>query len=182
MGINITINKNPESVLGKFEKELIKKIEKEKTNIEDQVLDLVDSKLKEFYQISVLQFYNDYPNPIYDRRGSLEYLFRTKKEGSTLKFWFEPSEIVSRTGYSGEDGLYTTVFKEGWHGGANNNGTMRYRTPIPYYRYWGKNAVQTFSAYDMFISLKEDYEMHGFRNDYKTILKRQLGNIGIKIH
>ena len=63
--------------------------------------------------------------------------------------------------------MYTTVFKEGWHGGAKHEGVMRYRTPIPYYTYWGKEAVRSqFSPYDMFIALKEDYEKQGFRKDY----------------
>lgn len=185
MGLKISIDKSLEKIMGKYEKQIInnikEKIEKETPNIENKVLNLVENKLIEFYRISVLEFYNSYPNPIYDRRGSLENLFRTKKDGNTLRYWFEPSEIPSRTGYIGEDGLYKTVFKEGWHGGAMHDGVMRYRTPIPYYTYWGKNAVQTLSPYDMFTALKEDYEKNGFKKDYRNIWVSSLNSIGINV-
>ena len=186
MGLKITIDKNLEKIMGNYEKQIIsnikQKVENETPKIENKVLDLVENKLNEFYKISVMNFYADYPHPIYDRRGSLYNLFHTKRDGNTLRYWFEPSEITSRTGYGGEDGLYTTVFKEGWHGGAKHDGVMRYRTPIPYYTYWGKEAVRSqFSPYDMFIALKEDYEKRGFRKDYKNIWVEQLNSIGINV-
>ena len=185
MGLKITVDKNLERIMSNYEKTIInnikQKVEKETPKIEKKVLDLVEIKLTEFYKISVLEFYNSYPNPIYDRRGSLDNLFKTKREGNILRYWFEPSEITSRTGYAGEDGLYTTVFKEGWHGGAMHDGVMRYRTPIPYYIYWGKPAVQTLSPFEMFTALKEDYEKRGFRNDYKNIWISSLNNIGINV-
>lgn len=186
MGLKISVDKNLEKIMSSYEKEIInnvkKKVEDVTPSVEDKVLDLVENKLTEFYKISVLQFYNNYPNPIYDRRGSLYNLFRTKRDGNTLRYWFEPSEISSRTGYTGEDGLYTTVFKEGWHGGAMHDGVMRYRTPVPYYTRWGKSAVQApFSPYDMFIALKEDYEKRGFKKDYRNIWVSSLNNIGINV-
>lgn len=185
MGLKITVDKNLEKIMSNYEKAIIndikQKVEKETPKIEKKVLDLVENKLTEFYKISVLEFYNSYPNPIYDRRGSLNNLFKIKREGNILRYWFEPSEITSRTGYAGEDGLYTTVFKEGWHGGAMHDGVMRYRTPIPYYTYWGKPAVQTLSPFEMFTALKEDYEKRGFRNDYKNIWISSLNNIGINV-
>ena len=185
MGLKITVDKNLEEIMSNYEKTIIndikQKVEKETPKIEKKVLDLVENKLTEFYKISVLEFYNSYPNPIYDRRGSLDNLFKTKRDGNILRYWFEPSEITSRTGYAGEDGLYTTVFKEGWHGGAMHDGVMRYRTPIPYYTYWGKPAVQTLSPFEMFTALKEDYEKRAFRNDYKNIRISSLNNIGINV-
>lgn len=185
MGLKITVDKNLEKIMSNYEKTIIdgikQKVEKETPKIEKKVLDLVENKLTEFYTISVLEFYNSYPNPIYDRRGSLNNLFKTKRDGNVLRYWFEPSEITSRTGYAGEDGLYTTIFKEGWHGGAMHDGVMRYRTPIPYYTYWGKPAVQTLSPFEMFTALKEDYEKRGFRNDYKNIWVSSLNNIGINV-
>ena len=185
MGLKITVDKNLEEIMSNYEKTIIndikQKVEKETPKIEKKVLDLVENKLTEFYKISVLEFYNSYTNPIYDRRGSLDNLFKTKRDGNILRYWFEPSEITSRTGYAGEDGLYTTVFKEGWHGGAMHDGVMRYRTPIPYYTYWGKPAVQTLSPFEMFTALKEDYEKRAFRNDYKNIWISSLNNIGINV-
>ena len=185
MGLIITIDKNVEKLMNNYQKELInnlkKKIDEVIPSVEKKTCDLVEDKLTEFYNTAVLNFYNSYPDRIYDPRGSLYNLFRIKREGKTVKYWFEPSEIPSRTGYDEEDGLYTTVFKEGWHGGAMHDGVMRYRTPIPYYTYWGKEATQTLSAYDMFIDLKEDYEKHGFKKDYHAIWVSSLSTIGFNI-
>lgn len=185
MGLKITINKNLEKMMSNYEKQIInnikEKIEKETPNIENKVLDLVENKLTNFYKISIMQFYNDYSPIYYNRRNSLYNLFHIKREGNTLRYWFEPSEIPSRTGYIGEDGLYTTVFKEGWHGGAMNDGIMRYRTGINLCE-WGKPAIQSqFSPYDMFISLKENYEHNGFRKDYRNIWVSSLNSIGINV-
>lgn len=185
MGIKINIDKNIEKSLSKLEKEMInnlkQKIESVLPKVIDDVADVTTKKLNELYNISVMNFYASYPYPIYDRRESLYKLFNIERKGNTLKYWFDPSKISSRTGYTGENGLYTTVFKEGWHGGANHDGIMRYRTPIPYYTHWGKEAIQApISSYDMFETLKEDYERNGFKKDYRNILVRQLNNIGFK--
>ena len=196
MGIKINIDKDVEKSLSKLEKEMInnlkQKIESVSPKVIDDVADVATKKLNEFYNISVMNFYASYPHPIYDRRGSLYNLFNIKREGDTLKYWFEPSEITYRNGYGGEDGLYTTVFKEGWHGGANINGEMLVPYRIPPQIYDGdkrpylhgkakwKPAVRSLSPYDAFIALKEDYERNGFRKDYRDIWIRQLNNIGFK--
>ena len=169
-----------------YEKHIIndlqEKIKTETPKIENAVLDTVEKKLKEFFEISVINFYSNYPNPKYVRRGSLYNLFRTRRDGNALIYWFEPSEFPSRTGYTDEDGLYTTVFLEGWHGGAKHDGKILYRTPIPTYKYWGDEAVRApYSPYDSFIALKEDYEKHGFRKDYRNIWITHLNNVGIKV-
>lgn len=196
MGIKINIDKDVEKSLSKLEKEMInnlkQKIESVSPKVIDDVADVATKKLNEFYNISVMNFYASYPHPIYDRRGSLYNLFNIKREGDTLKYWFEPSEITYRNGYGGEDGLYTTVFKEGWHGGANINGEMLVPYRIPPQIYDGdkrpylngkakwKPAVRSLSPYDAFIALKEDYERNGFRKDYRDIWIRQLNDIGFK--
>lgn len=187
MGLKITIDQNLEKIMGNYEKSIIneikEKVDKETPKIEKKVLDLVENKLNDFYKISIINFYARYTPIIYERRYSLYNLFKTRREGNSLIYWFEPSEITSRDGYAREDGLYTTVFKDGWHGGAKDeNGNMRYRRPIPYYTYWGRQAIkEMFSPYDMFIALKEDYEKHGFKNDYRNIWIRSLNNIGINV-
>ena len=191
MGLKITLDKNLEKIMSNYEKSIInnikESIERETPKIENEVLDLVENKLTEFYEMSVMAFYNSYPNPIYERRergkGSLYDLFQTKRNGKRLDYWFDETKFPSRTGYVGEDGLYTTVFKEGWHGGAiADDGVMRYRTPIPYYTYWGKEAVQPqFSPYETFIALKEDYEKRGFKKDYKNIWIKNLNKAGINV-
>lgn len=185
MSLKIMIDKNLEKIMSNYEKEIInnvkKSIEEETPKIEKKVLDLVENKLSDFYKISVMEFYNRYNPDYYVRRNSLYNLFKTKRDGNILRYWFEPSEFPSRTGYIGEDGIYKTVFKEGWHGGATHDGVMRYRTPVPYYTYWGRQAEQTLSPFDMFTALKEDYEKHGFKKDYKNIWINSLNNIGINV-
>ena len=185
MGVKISVDKNLEKIMSNYEKEIIKNV-KEKVEsitpvVENKILDLVENKLTDFYKISVMEFYNDYSPIYYERRYSLYNLFRIKRVGNTLRYWFEPSEISSRTGYADEDGLYTTIFKDGWHGGAMHNGVMRYRTGTNFSE-WGKPAVRSQSSpYDMFIALKEDYENRGFRKDYKNIWVSSLNDIGINV-
>ncbi len=165
--------------------DLNKKIDKETPKVENEVLELVENKLNEFFKISVMKFYNDYPNPIYERRDSLYNIFVTKRNGKKLDFEFNPLALPPREGTDakyGTDFLYETIFKEGWHGGARHDGKMLYRKPVPYYRYWGKEAVKShFSPYEMFIAIKEDYEKRGFKNDYKNIWVKHLNNIGLKV-
>lgn len=181
MGVKISIDRNLEKMMSNYEKQIINNVKEQVKRItptvEDKVLTLVENKLNYFYKISVMEFYNSYHPEFYVRRDSLYNLFRTKREGNNLLFWFEPSELSSRTGYADENGLYTSVFKNGWHGGAMHDGVMRYRT----YTDWGRPAVQTMSPYDMFIALKEDYEKHGFKKDYKNIWVTSLNNIGINV-
>lgn len=188
MGVKVDMDANIEKLISDLEKKTIenikKRIDEETPKVEEKALNLVERKLNEFYEISVLNFYNHYKPKFYQRRGdgSLYNLFRTKRNGTKLDYWFEPSEITSRTGYDGEDGLYKTVFKEGWHGGAKHDSVMRYRTPVPYYIYWGKEAVRApFSPYDMFIALKEDYQNNGYERDYKKLWVDHLNSIGIKV-
>lgn len=182
MGVKISIDRNLEKMMSNYEKQIINNVKEQVKGItptvEDKVLTLVENKLNYFYKISVMEFYNSYHPEFYVRHDSLYNLFRTKREGNNLLYWFEPSELSSRTGYAGEDGLYTSVFKNGWHGGAMHDGVMLYRT---YASGWGRPAVQTMSPYDMFIALKEDYEKHGFRKDYKNIWVTSLNSIGINV-
>lgn len=200
MGVKVDMDANIEKLISDLEKKTIenikKRIDEETPKVEEKALNLVERKLNEFYEISVLNFYNHYQPKFYQRRdnGSLYNLFRTKRNGTKLDYWFEPSEITSRTGYDGEDGLYKTVFKEGWHGGANINGEMLVPYRIPPQTYDGdkkpyqkgkakwKPAVRApFSPYDMFIALKEDYQNNGYERDYKKLWVDHLNSIGIKV-
>ena len=91
---------------------------------------------------------------------------------------FHPELFDSRTGYTGEKGLYKTVFKEGWHGGAKHNGGMFYRTPIPYFKYWGKEATRSsMSPYEKFKERWYKYEDTTFESDLRRILNKHIDKI-----
>ncbi|MFR7913736.1 hypothetical protein [Eubacterium ramulus] len=203
MGLKITVTGDMEKYISNYEKKLIedieKKIEKEKPKVTDDVLNLVDDKLNEFYDKSISTFYGDYSPVFYSRKGTggMSDMFKTKKEGTSLSFWFDEHQMVSRTGYSGEDGIYKTVFIEGWHGGSGKNGNMSYPvayedgSPKPYNgkykpyddcRYgWVPAARAPISPYNNFIDQKENYEKNGFRKDYRDIWISHLKNIGINV-
>jgi len=59
-------------------------------------------------------------------------------------------QVVRRGIVKTTTSLYDRVFIEGWHGGAWDGFSMRYRTPYPYYIKWGKHAVRTTSALNLF--------------------------------
>ena len=187
MGINITLNRDIEKELNKHTQKIIDdikvKIEQQKPIVQKKVLNLVENKLNLLFELSIIKFYSSYTPLFYTpRRNSLYNLFHVKRGDSYLEYWFDSSQITSRDGYAGEDGLYTTVFKEGYHGGAKHDGEMLWRKPVPYYTSWGRSAERaTISPYDMYITLKEDYEKHGFRTDFKNIWLDQLFSIGLNV-
>lgn len=125
------------------------------------ILEIMEKDINEMFRDSVSDFYGGY-TPVpggYERRnggeGSMYDLLRTERKSSASV----PSLIITldesrmggyRSGYKGEDGLFTTVFIEGWHGGARQDeytGKKFWRKPIPDpdssypgYYYWGSVA------------------------------------------
>ena len=93
---------------------------------------------------------------------------------------FKPEKFPSRTGYTGtgKDGLYQTVFKEGYHGGASHNGKMLYRTPYPYYTYWGSAAEQaSISPLEDFRQRWYHYEDTEFEADLNKTINKYINMI-----
>ena len=70
--------------------------------------------------------------------------------------------MTYRNGYGGEDGLYNTVFRGGYHGGAASgqghpkNGVPMWRYPYPIYVTWGKEAAQSVSPLSEFLRLDDE--------------------------
>ncbi len=142
--------------------------------INDFFLQEFSPKAREMFNSVVDTFYNGFNNgkspKVYKRKGNpasqtgglydvLQISFdKSKKQ---LNVFFDETKLSFRNGYSGEDGLYTQVFRLGWHGGAakgdytlhkTSSGAIKTKTPhpsvgVPYYRNasthflsWGRKA------------------------------------------
>lgn len=158
-------------------------VEKMQDAVEDfkkEFFPLQVENVKEIYREVISDFYNEISenDRTYMPRGSLYRLFSCTTNYKCLNMDFHPELFKSRTGYAGEDGLYTTVFKEGWHGGARHNGGMFYRTPIPYFTYWGKEATRSsMSPYEKFKERWYLYEDTTFESDLRRILNKHIDKI-----
>lgn len=207
MGIKITIDKNIEKLFDDYERNLIKYIEKKVKECEpiinQRILKTVDSRFHDFFNIAVENFYNGYTPSFYKtRRNTLKNIFVTKIVNGRLTFWFDPDLMSYRgesVGY--EDGLYRTVFKEGWHGGAQFNGNDSLypwrQPPIAYngdyedgrkkpwedrkHSAWKPAERESISPYEHFITLKSDYERIGYAKDLKQIVTEEFQKIGLKV-
>ena len=168
-----------------------------------EYFEVADKKIREIYKSVITDFYRDYTPRFYDRRGSLYNLIQTKCGDDYLQVGFNPSKISYRNGYSGEDGLYETVFRQGWHGGAIVHGSMLY--PIgkyedgkpraydgtykdgvykPYededYKYsWIVANKAAISPLEDFKKRLDAYQESEYQQDYEEIWNKYKSNIKI---
>ena len=170
-----------------------------------EYFEVADKKIREIYKSVITDFYKDYTPRFYDRRdgGSLYQLIQTKCGDDYLQIGFNPSRISYRNGYASEDGLYETVFRQGWHGGAMVQGSMLY--PIGKYEngkprvYDGTYKDGVYKPYDdedykyswtiankAAISPLEDfkkklnaYQESEYQQDYEKIWNKHKSNIKI---
>lgn len=91
-----------------------------------EFFDLEQKKVKKMYEEVIQNFYSSYNRKYYVPRESLYHLLECTTDYKRLIMDFKPEMITSRNGYAGEDGLYKTVFKEGWHGGSGKTGAKSY--------------------------------------------------------
>lgn len=164
--------------------------------------DVAPKKIREIYNDVITKFYEDYHPTFYDRRGSLYKLLTLKSGKDYLDIGFDPSKISYRNGYNGEDGLYTTVFREGWHGGANIEGKMLIPWVSPYAKYDGdykpwkdfdtsglvlgkdygwKNAHRSIPPLLSFKQALKDYEKTEYQQDYEKIWNKYKTSIKIEM-
>ena len=156
----------------------VKKIENAVDKAKAEFFPRQVKKVNEIYKEVALKFYNNKPERIYDPRGSLYNLFDCKTDGECLIMNFRPEKFPSRTGYTGKDGLYQTVFKEGYHGGAEHDGKKLYRTPIPYYTYWGSQAtIAPISPLEDFRQRWYHYEDTEFEADLNKTINKYINMI-----
>ena len=168
-----------------------------------EYFNVAEKKIKTIYKDTITDFYNSYPNPFYDRRGSLYELIQTKKTTDYLSIWFEPSLISYRNGYAGENGLYDQVFRQGWHGGADvrHRGKMLIPWSHPVLEYNGEkspwepeiwNSESILSGWERaekapisplqdFKRRIDQYQKTEYQKDYEDIWNKYKSNIKIDI-
>lgn len=122
-----------QSYIKKLQEKAKKAVKEAQEKSFSEYFNVAEKKIKTIYKDTITDFYNSYPNPFYDRRGSLYELIQTKKTNDYLSMWFDPSKISYRNGYAESSsspgvsgGLYDLVFRQGWHGGAMVHGSMLY--------------------------------------------------------
>lgn len=164
--------------------------------------DVAPKKIRDIYNDVITRFYEDYHPTFYDRRGSLYKLLTLKSGADYLEIGFDPSKISYRNGYNGEDGLYTKVFKEGWHGGANIEGKMLIPWTAPPVEYdgdskpwaypepWGRrlgikhgweHAQRSTPPLLSFKQALKHYEETEYQQDYEKIWNKYKSNIKIEM-
>lgn len=214
MGIKITTNKGMENFSSNVSKaigeEIKRKIEACEPKVVEKLADKLDERVHEFFDKSISDFYRDYEPRFYNRRtqNGLSHLLFTEKGKDYFQYWFDPEVMPYRNGYAGENGLYKTVFKEGWHGGANLDGNMlvpyrtnysdgsystiaydgisksstrTYERPYEYSKARWQPAVKAeISPYENFLKQKEEYEKKQLNIDYQEIWDDVITKEGLR--
>lgn len=149
------------------------------------ILGIINEDINKMFSESVSAFYSDYAPRVYERRnggkGSMYDILSTRTDNSSPV----PSLIITmdesgmggyRSGYKGEDGLFTTVFIEGWHGGAEREGYADkkfWRTPVNGYYMWGEEADRAdISPYDDFVNKVTAAAEGEWTQKYHALIKK----------
>lgn len=189
-----------------FLQDYVSKLEEDQTKktvkacndaIEEFLLQFI-KKMKVEYKKAIDNFYNGYDRKMYNPRGTLykDSFFEIGVIGTAVYTEFHPEVFPARDGYTSEkDGIYVTVFKEGWHGGANKYGGMKYpvgrfkkdETPRYYdgeyrpyddVRYlWTPATKASISPYNDFLNRWNYYQDYEFDDDLNKILQKHLDKI-----
>lgn len=166
-----------------------------------EYFEVADEKIRDIYKKTIYDFYASYDRSFYKPRegGSLYKLIETKVGDDYLDMWFEESRISYRDdGYSGEDGLYNQVFRQGWHGGANIGGNMLVPWAAPPVKYdgeetpwssrkpgtkygWKQAEKAPISPLDDFKNRIDKYQKSEYQQDYEKIWNKHKGNIKISM-
>lgn len=176
--------------------DVVEKSKKAAKDATEEFLKLEEEKTKKIYYSVIDYFYNSYERKMYVPRETLygEDFAEIRKKGKKVIINFHPEVFISRTGYNGENGLYTTVFLQGWHGGTNKYGGMKYpvgkfKDESPYYyngeykpyddiRYKWVPAVQApISPYDDFVNRFNKYQDTEFEEDVTRIINKHIDRI-----
>lgn len=122
-----------------------------------ELLPEIEVGLEMIYQQAVDQWYGAYSPEFYGRSGSVYDLMEIEAmpEDLYLEYAFNGDGLThDRHGGS----LFQKVFVKGWHGGAYDGSTMRYRKPVGFWYMWGRQAVRTASPYFLFEKRKKTME------------------------
>ncbi len=158
--ISAQMQKDGPEVDGKAVRLLMKKIANELSNL---------------FEGAIQGFYDDYAPRSYTRRGSLFNVPVITPLSDDIVIEFDPHQITMRNGSGEEDGLYTTVFKEGWHGGAlkgpehpKPDGRHAYWRTGNNFSTWGEEATRAPEKIRPFSAISEIWD------DYKASRVQQL--------
>ena len=176
--------------------ELTTKINNAYEDTREEYYDFLEQKLKKNYKRIIDVFYDAYTPSFYDRRGSLYNLLVIEKDKNGIDVGFDPSKISRRDGYNGKDGLYTTVFLQGFHGGAYIPGANKFLVPwtAPPIEYNGsstpwnpspwserigvshgwQSATRTVAPYRLWKSFIDGYNRGQYQKDFDIILNKNI--------
>ena len=174
-----------------LKKEAEEKIQDALKETKKEFLPMSEKKIKNIYHSVIEDFYSGYNRHFYTPRGSLYNLLECKSDDEYIYISFNPSKIASRTGYSGEDGLYQSVFREGWHGGAKFGEGAYYpwrKPPTPYDGAikpwenlrpfgWGSAIKSSISPLQDFINRFNEYQDGEFESDFRKIWDKYSSRI-----
>lgn len=165
----------------------------------------LDSELHNIYNSVIAEFYASYTPTFYKRNTTegLMTMFKTSLQHGIFSADFDETQLSYRNGYSGEDGLYQTVFREGWHGGAKIDDGML--VPVRYSKghaeaydgetvnSWSNAKWQSpyenrtakwlparkapISPLENFYKKKEVYEKGQMENDFLTIYYKEMNRV-----
>lgn len=184
-----------EDYVDEVENELIEESKKKVATAMEEFFSIEIEKTKELYHNVIDDFYDDvnFERKMYIPRGTMhsDAFAKFTTNGKRIDINFHPEVFVSRTGYSGEDGLFKTVFEEGWHGGKRGkSGDMKYpigkfkKGTAPYYyngverpyddiKYGWSPAVRAdISPYDDFIKRWDNLQDTVFEKDLNEIISK----------
>lgn len=138
----------------------------------------VEKELHKTYKSVITEWYNSYPDPIYQRHYRLYDTFNTNIRDSKIKGSFS-TDAIDYGRYT--DYIFDLTIMEGWHGGADR-GDGHPNMGVPWYRNlqtntWLRPAVRTFSPYEMMINKVHKQEpiwQKEMKNTLMDNIKRRL--------
>ena len=140
-----------------------------KKKIAERTAEKVYSDIKKLFDQGVKDYYDAYSPHYYRRTHSLYKAYNITLKGSYIS-WDVGSHLIPKTHRvdSVDDTyIFNYMFEQGFHGGANTEDGMLWRTPPPVvsgqkaYTDWGRNAVQTEAPSDIIEGYIDDYEASG---------------------
>lgn len=185
--------------------EWLSNIEKAYEGARGEYLDNLEETVRDNYNRIIDSFYGDYTPRYYKRKGKTStktgglydlLVINRHPNNMGLDVEFDPTKLIRRDGYNGEDGLYTTVFLQGYHGGAYIPEAHKFLVPwtYPYREYngnpepWSPNpweddksikhgwspAVRTVAPYRKWKSFVVWYNRGQYQKDFNVIMNKYL--------
>ena len=124
---------------GKFDKEII-----------DTIFPRIEEGVRKSVETALDSFYGSYDQKFYNRSEGFKNVGKVTREGNIIYIDYLPE--YADGGYHQDTALvFQNVFMEGYHGGSGGEGSsdIQWRTPYPYYKYWGRSATQSTSIFKL---------------------------------